>query len=302
MQVILGANGQIADELARELKKNYTSEIRLVSRSPIKMNDSDLLLSANFLHKKETEKAVEGCEIAYLTAGLPLVTDLWERQYPIIMSNVLDACRKYSVKLVYFDNTYMYPQNNEPLTEETKFAPVGRKGKIRAEITNMLLKEMESETINAVICRAPEFYGPGKTKSITNGLIFENIKNNKKLKVLLRDDKLRTLIWTPDASRATARIGNSPQTYGETWHLPCDDNRLTYKEMIQIASDFIGKELQYVIQEKSEVKNTELQELLPRYEQDNIFDSSKFKRWFPEFKVTSYREGIEQLIRELKLY
>jgi uncharacterized protein YbjT (DUF2867 family) len=33
MQTILGANGQIAGELAKELKRIYTSDIRLVSRN-----------------------------------------------------------------------------------------------------------------------------------------------------------------------------------------------------------------------------------------------------------------------------
>ncbi|WP_257386481.1 hypothetical protein [Tahibacter caeni] len=41
----------------------------------------------------------------------------------------------------------------------------------------------------------------------------------------------------------------------------------------------------------------EIRELLPRYEQDNLFDSSKFKRWFPEFEIMTYRKGID-LIRK----
>lgn len=40
----------------------------------------------------------------------------------------------------------------------------------------------------------------------------------------------------------------------------------------------------------------EIRELLPRYEQDNLFDSGKFKRRFPAFEVMRYREGID-LIR-----
>ena len=39
-------------------------------------------------------------------------------------------------------------------------------------------------------------------------------------------------------------------------------------------------------------------ELLPRYEIDNIFDSSKFKNRFPDFKVTTYQEGIKQIIND----
>lgn len=42
------------------------------------------------------------------------------------MRNVIDACKKYSTKLVFFDNTYMYPQNDKILTEETEFKPVGK--------------------------------------------------------------------------------------------------------------------------------------------------------------------------------
>lgn len=41
----------------------------------------------------------------------------------------------------------------------------------------------------------------------------------------------------------------------------------------------------------------EIRELLPRYEQDNLFDSTKFKRRFPEFEVTTYRQGLELIRR-----
>ena len=80
--------------------------------------------------------------------------------------------------------------------------------------------------------------------------------------------------------------------------MPCDDSRLTYKQFIEKASKLIGNDLQYEVVNKFEVINEELIELLPRYEHDNIFNSSKFKRWFPEFKTTSYTEGIEQIIRK----
>ena len=69
MQTILGANGQIADELAKELKRKYTSGIRLVSRSPEKINDTDLLFPADLMDASKTDEAVKGSEIAYLTVG-----------------------------------------------------------------------------------------------------------------------------------------------------------------------------------------------------------------------------------------
>ncbi|WNZ60878.1 NAD-dependent epimerase/dehydratase family protein [Myxococcus sp. MxC21-1] len=68
MQVILGASGQIGRELAIQLKREFTSEIRLVSRRPHKVNDTDQLQSADLLDAGQTLRAVEGAEIAYLTA------------------------------------------------------------------------------------------------------------------------------------------------------------------------------------------------------------------------------------------
>ncbi|WP_316818321.1 NAD-dependent epimerase/dehydratase family protein [Pedobacter nyackensis] len=234
---------------------------------------------------------------------------MWEEQFPVIMRNVIDACKKYGTKLVFFDNTYMYPQNDNVLTEQSPFAPVGRKGSVRKDLAEMLLGEMETGQIEAVICRAPEFYGPGKTQSITNAFIFDAIKENKKLKVLLSDRKLRSLIWTPDASRATALIGNVPDAYGQTWHLPVDENRMSYKGFITLASEVYGRKLEYHVIPKFILKIgvvfskrlRELQELLPRYAHDNIFDVSKFKKRFPEFMITTFREGMEQIKAEQKI-
>jgi len=306
MQTILGANGQIGEELARELKRNYTSDIRIVSRKAQKINDTDTDFSADLAIKEKAIEAVKGSEIAYFTLGLPMDSDLWEKQFLLILSNVIEACKINKTKLVFFDNTYMYPQDGRVLTEETAFEPVGRKGIVRKEMAQMVLNEIKSSQLEAVICRAPEFYGPAKTQSITNTLLFNAIKENKKLKVPLSDTKKRSLIWTPDASRATALIGNTPDAFGQTWHLPVDESHINYKEFVALASEIYGKELKYKVIPKFvftigaffNKQAKELQELLPRYEHDNLFDDSKFRKRFPDFVVTNYKNGIEEIKKE----
>ena len=304
MQTILGANGQIGEELARELKRSFTSDIRIVSRKAKKVNDTDKVFSADLSIRDEAIKAVEGSEIAYFTLGLPMKTALWEAQFPLITKNVIEACKLNGTKLVFFDNTYMYPQDDRVLTEQTPFAPVGRKGRVRKEMAEMVLNEIQSGALEAVICRAPEFYGPGKTQSITNSLIFNRIKKGEKLKVPLSAGKKRSLIWTPDASRATALVGNTPDAFGQTWHLPVDESHPAYSEFIALAAEVYGRELSYTVISKLAFKFgslfnkklKELQELLPRYEHHNIFDDTKFRHRFPDFKVTTYRQGIEQIL------
>lgn len=236
-QTILGANGQIGRELASHLKQEVTADLRLVSRRPEKVNDTDQLFAADLLDPRQTREAVQGSSIVYLTAGLPMDTALWVAQWPVMMRNVLDACAEQGAKLVFFDNTYMYPQTSAPQTEATPFQPNGAKGRVRAEIATMLLDAMAQGRVQGLICRAPEFYGPGRTQSITNSMILENLRAGRPAQVMLRDDTLRSLIFTPDASRAMALLGNTADAYGQTWHLPCDDSRLTAGQFIGLAAD-----------------------------------------------------------------
>jgi len=115
MQVILGSGGAIGNDLAKELIQ-FTSKTRLVSRNPKKINASDELLKADLTNKDEVEKAVEGATIVYLTIGLPYQTKLWQDQWPIVVQNTIEACKKHKAKLVFFDNIYMYdPEGLNPL-------------------------------------------------------------------------------------------------------------------------------------------------------------------------------------------
>lgn len=304
MQTVLGAGGQIAEELTRELHRNHTHDIRLVSRNPRAVHESDQLVSADLMDAEATEAAVAGSEIIYLTVGLPMDSGLWEQKFPTMMANTIAACQKHDARLVFFDNTYMYPRTATPQTEDTAFEPVGRKATVRARIATTLLAEMDAGRIEAVICRAPEFYGPGKTQSLTNSAIFNRITAGKRPLVPLNAHTQRSLIWTPDASQAMALIGNTPDAYGQTWHLPIDQHRLDYRQMIDIASEVTGRRIGYTAVPRWAFRVgglldpavKEAGELLPRYRQDNIFDSSKFAERFPDFAITAYREGINRIL------
>ena len=304
MQTVLGANGQIAEVLTRYLHDNITDDIRLVSRHPVKVHDTDQLLSADLMDADATARAVAGSDIAYLTVGLPIDSGLWEKQFPVMMANTIAACQRHGTKLVFFDNTYMYPRTAAPHVEDTAFAPDGRKASVRARIADTLLEAMHAGSIEAVICRAPEFYGPGKTKSLTNSAVFDRIKHGKRPMIPINAHTRRTLIWTPDAGRAMGVIGNAADTYGQTWHLPIDPDRLTYAQMIEICSQVTGRMIGYTT--VPEIAFTvggwfnpaikEVGELLPRYRVDNIFSSAKFATRFPDFTVTTYRQGITDIL------
>jgi hypothetical protein len=101
-----------------------------------------------------------------------------------------------------------------------------------------------------------------------------------------------------------ALIGNTPNAYGQTWHLPVDPHRPTYAEIIRVAEQVTGRRIRYTVLPLAAFRIggrfvgqlKEVQELLPRYRGDNIFDTSKFTARFPDFTVTSHQEGITELL------
>lgn len=305
MQTVLGAGGQIATELARELASAYSIELRLVSRNPRKVNETDSVAKADLLDAAQTTAAVAGSDVVYFTAGLPANTAAWEAQFPTMLRNALDAARHADAAFAYFDNTYMYPQDDRVQTEDTSFAPIGPKGRVRGEMASMVLEEMSRGDIPALIARAPEFFGPGRTQSFTNALILERLQAGKRPLVPVRDDARRTLIWTPDASRGLALLGNTPDAYGQTWHLPVAAEHPTYRRFVTAAAEAFGREPGYTVLPKWVLGAAavvsplvrEMRELLPRYQHDNLFDSTKFATRFPDFAVTGHHDGLEIIAR-----
>lgn len=300
MHTILGSNGQIGTELARSLNAEHHVDVRLVSRRPTAVNPHDDLIAADLLDAAQTASAVAGSTVVYFTAGLPPKTELWERQFPTMLRNALEAARAAGAAFAYFDNTYMYPQDARTQTEQTPFAPVGRKGRVRAEMARMVLTAMDRGDIPVLIARAPEFYGPGRTQSFTNTLVLEPLLAGRTARIPVRDDRLRTLIWTPDASRALALLGTTGDAFGRTWHLPVDTNRLTYRELVGLAAELFDQRARelvipawaFRVAGLVSPRAREIGELLPRYAHDSIFDSSAFAARFPGFMVTDYRSGL----------
>jgi nucleoside-diphosphate-sugar epimerase len=305
MQTILGASGIIGTELAKALKA-FTNAIRIVSRSPQRVNDTDELMTADLLDAKQTMEAVKGSDVVYLTVGLIYSAKIWQQQWPVVMANVINACKLQGAKLVFFDNVYMYGRVMGSMTEATPFKPDSKKGQVRAQVAGMVLQGIQEGSLTALIARAPEFYGPGKTQSGVNAMLFDNIRKGKKAQWLINDANRRTFIYTPDAAKATALLGNTPSAFNQTWHLPCSDEVINGKQFVALAEKVYGRSLPYTILKKGMLwliglfipVVREIRELLYQFEQDYIFDSSKFKQAFPSFAITTYEEGIRAIAAE----
>lgn len=305
MQTILGANGTIGSLLAKGLTA-YTDRIRLVSRNPKKVNETDELFPADLSDISQLEKAVKGSDVVYLLVGFDYKLTVWQEKWPPLMRATIDACIKHNAKLVFFDNMYLYDKAAlSHMTENSAINPPSEKGKVRRAIAEMLMDEVKAGHLKALIARSADFYGPDNDKSFLTEVVFKNFKKGKRANWFMSADKIHSFTYTPDAAKATAILGNSENAYNQVWHLPTDPAKLTGREIISLFAEEMNVKNKVFVMPMWLLKGMglfvpllrEMPEMMYQYDSDYFFDSSKFENTF-SFRVTSYTEGVREIVEK----
>jgi nucleoside-diphosphate-sugar epimerase len=303
MQTILGAGGSVGSELAKELK-HYTEKIRLVARNPQKVNESDELFKCDLVNPDQVKNAVKGSEVVYLVAGLPYRYKIWKEQWPLVMRNVLDACKVFKSKLVFLDNIYLLdPGEMGFITEKSTVAPSSKKGNVRKEIAEMILREAEAGMIDAIIARAPDFYGPAIQNGALNMAVLKPMIKGKKANWFCSIDNIHTFMWTPDGAKGLAILGNDKSAYGQIWHLPTSSEQWTIRQFINAIAEYLDVEPRVQVAGRALTRilglfdptMREFVEMLYQYDRDYIFDSTKFEQQY-NIQPTQVKEAIRLMV------
>lgn len=304
LHTILGANGVIGRELSTSLRQ-YTNRIRQVSRSPRRVSAGDELVAADLLDAAATAEAVRGSAVAYLVAGLKYDTRVWQTQWPAIMRNVIDACRRHDCALVFFDNVYAYGRVDGPMTEETPYNPNSRKGEVRARIATMFMDAVARGELRGMIVRSADFYGAGAVLSVTHTAVIARLSAEKTPQWIGNPRAIHTFTYTPDAGRTVALLGNTPSAYGQVWHALTSDDPITGEGFVRLACELSGRPFRLQAAPRwllsimglfSPVLRENM-EMLYQFEYDYRFDSTKLARAFG-LAATPYREGIAAALEE----
>lgn len=307
LHTVLGAGGVIARELSLQLARDG-QRIRQVARHPVAVQPGDELKAADLLDARATADAVAGSAVVYLVAGLPYRAAVWQAQWPRVMQNTIDACRRHGARLVFFDNVYAYGQVGGAMTEDTPFNPCSRKGEVRAAIASTLLGAMQRGELQALIARAADFYGPGARLSLLQAVFFARLRAGKAPQWLGNPDLAHTFTFTPDAGRALALLGQSPAAFGQSWHLPTaqtlDGAAVTGRSLartlcaiagqparLQVAPPWLLHAMGWFVPVLRENR-----EMMYQYQQDYRFHSGKMEQAFG-LQPTPYGEGLLQTWR-----
>ncbi|MGV8096740.1 MAG: NAD-dependent epimerase/dehydratase family protein [Mangrovibacterium sp.] len=235
LHTILSANGTITKELVPVLLE-HNEKVRLVSRNPRKTEGVEIR-KADVLNYEQLSAALKGSSIVYLVIGIQYDHQIWQRDWPVIMQNVIKCCLENGAKLIFFNDVYMYGRVEGVMTGETPYRPSSKKGQVRADVARMLQKEMEQNNMEAIIARAIDFYGPGVSdKSAPRVFVFQNMLKGKKAQWPINPNVPRSFNYTPDAAEAMYILARHPDAFGQIWHLPCVQSALTGKEFIRLGS------------------------------------------------------------------
>ena len=302
MIAILGAGGSVANELVRKLAARG-ERYRLVSRSGKADAGAAEVVKADLLDREQTAAAVAGAQTVILLAGLRYDHTVWAEQWPRIMENAIEGCKRAGARLLFFDNVYMYGRVHGAMTEETPYRPVSRKGEVRALIARRIEEEWKAGSLQALIARAADFYGPGAKTGIPNVMVFEPLSQGKRPMCLVSEVLPHSYTYVPDAAEALARLaaGDAAQdaVWNQTWHLPTRAPALTGREFIERAEEAMGRKAKTQVLSRPMVRVVgwfnplvrEVYEMLYQNDAPYLFDSSKYERAFG-VETTPYAEGI----------
>lgn len=307
MHTILGANGPVGRELARYLREKYPNEgIRLVDKVRMESMVGAEVKQLDLLSRSQTYRAVEGSQVVYMVAGLPMDGPLWRKELPAMVRNVVECCARRGIRLVYLDNSYLYPQTAEPQTEDTVPSPRYLLGEATAWAEGFVTRAIDKGRIRALIVRTPELYGPRGLDGFANKQLLMLQWFTLPADILMNTESLRTFCYMPDAVRAMHLLASTPDAYGQLWHLPCADQRLSQLAYLRLAAKVFGDFARYrVIKHQLQYSPDldpewldEYGEMLPHYNVDHIFVSDKFKKRFPDFQVTSLEDGLTEVHKD----
>lgn len=306
LHTVLGATGGVGSAVVAALNKKGLP-IRVVERT--KTVPGFEVVKADLLDAAQAQRAIEGSSFVYLCVGLAYNIKVWERDWPVLMQNVMDACTKTGAVLIFLDNVYMYGPAplQVPFDENHPQNPTTRKGKFRKGLADGLMQQIASGKLKGLIGRAADFYGPGAPNSVFYISVLERMLKGKAPQSIAKPCVPHTYAYNLDLGRALVELALDETCYGQVWHLPVGEP-LTVEDIADLLNRELGTQykLSYLPGFMIKILSLfvtpirEMGEMLYQFNQPYIMSFEKFRSHFPEFGVTPHEEGVKALVGYFK--
>lgn len=306
LHVVLGGSGAIGTAVIKALQEKGKS-VRAVERK--KQVKGVETVFADLLNLQDCQKSIKGATHVYLCVGLPYSSKIWLKDWPRLMQVVIEACSLEDAKLIFLDNIYMYGPAplQVPITEEHPQDTTTKKGIARKKTANLLIEAIESKKIKALIGRSADFYGPNAVNSNLYIKFIENILKNQNPQFLGKKGFKHTFSYSLDNGRALVELALDESAYGEVWHLPVG-KPITIDEVVEIINKILNSnfKVSYLPRPLLNLISLmipiikEAKEMIYQFDSEYLLSDRKFFNKFPNFKVTEYETGLNEMLESFK--
>lgn len=284
LHVVVGGSGAIGGAVIDELVRRGR-RVRSVSRREASAPPGVELRTADLADPAQAAAAIAGAAVVYHCAA-PAYTR-WVEEFTGLQANVADAAEATGAKLVALENLYMYGPVDGPMRESTPTAATGKKGSLRARLSQDLLRRHAERRLRVAIGRASDYYGPRGVNSAVGDQFFAAIAAGKRPRWMGRLDQPHMLSFLPDIASGLVTLGERPEAEGEVWHLPVSP-ALTGAEWADRTGRIVGREIHPSAVSRPMVVALgvvmpllrELRETLYQWEHPWVVDDTKFRAAF----------------------
>ena len=299
--VVLGAAGGTGSAIVRELAARGL-QVRAVTRGGrADVPDGVEQAAADVGTADGARRASKGAAVVYHCAQ-PNYRQ-WRELFPPMTRAVLEGAAGAGAKLVFADNLYMYGSPEGPMTEETPQRSVGRKGRTRIEMAEVILRAHAEGKLRTTIGRSSDYYGPRGTGTTAGDNIMRPALRGKRARWLGSLDQPHTLNYLEDMARAFVTLGERDEADGQVWHLPAAEP-LTGRQFLELVFAEAGHPARIGVASRPMIRMVglfnplvrELSETMYQFERPFVSDATKFQEAFGPFEPTRHPEAVKRTV------
>lgn len=248
-----------------------------------------------------TREACRGASVVYGCTNAPY-TD-WPKLFPPMQAGIIQGAAFAQAKLVMTENLYMYGPVEGKITEDLPYRATTRKGRVRAQMAEDLMKAHKQGIVRATSGRGSNFYGPlAGDQGFFGDRVLRPLLAGKKVSVFGNLDMPHSYTYIHDFGKGLVILGEHDEALGQAWHIP-NAPTLTTREMLAMffeeahlpakmgsMPDVVVKGLGLVVPIVREVG-----EMLYEFNEPFVVDSSKFVRAFGDI-ATPHRTAVSETL------
>ncbi len=232
VHVVIGC-GPLGRATAQALKQ-AGCEVVLINRSGNLENPPAgvTLCALDILAHDRLPKELEDCVAIHFCAQPAY--HRWVEEFSALQEAAITLAVNASARLIVAENLYGYGVVTSPMSEDFPLKPHTRKGRVRAEMHERLMKEHRAGVLQVAVARGSDFFGPYVYHSAVGARTFDAIVAGKPAEVIGDPDALHDYTYVEDFGRAMAILGTDERALGEVWHVP-NAQTVTTRQFLELS-------------------------------------------------------------------